>query len=368
MARVTEEELLGAMERANHNPVIDGLMKSISGLVAVLNSARQIVSVNDVGLCELGISDAGAVLGLRLGEMIHCVHATEGPGGCGTTAWCASCGAAIAVVSAVDHDDPEERICAATLERNGHQEDRCFRVQAIPLHFKEERFVLLFMQDITDQQSREEVGAVFYHDLSNSLTGLMGVSDLLAAELSDNKDVRSVQTLIRLICRDVGLYRMCCFAEDAQYQPVFEQVRLGDLLEELRLNLERSDIAGGKMFEIKSGGSDVTVMADRSLLRRILLNMLTNAFEASAAGEMVRFWVEQEVDCDVCCVWNPAVIPSEVQLRIFQRHFSTKPGEGRGLGTFAMRLFAENVSGGRISFTSSAEKGTLFRLALPRRH
>ena len=51
-------------------------------------------------------------------------------------------------------------------------------------------------------------------------------------------------------------------------------------------------------------------------------------------------------------------------MKIFQRSFSTK-GEGRGLGTYSMKLLTERYLGGRVSFTTSADEGTIFKVALP---
>jgi sensor histidine kinase regulating citrate/malate metabolism len=53
-----------------------------------------------------------------------------------------------------------------------------------------------------------------------------------------------------------------------------------------------------------------------------------------------------------------------VQLQIFVRSYSTK-GKGRGLGTYAMKLFTEKYLGGRIDFESRPETGTTFRVELP---
>ena len=64
-------------------------------------------------------------------------------------------------------------------------------------------------------------------------------------------------------------------------------------------------------------------------------------------------------------VWNRSAIPEKVRLRIFQRHFSTKQGTGRGLGTYAMKLFGEKFLGGSVSFASTAAAGTTFRLEIP---
>ena len=57
-------------------------------------------------------------------------------------------------------------------------------------------------------------------------------------------------------------------------------------------------------------------------------------------------------------------MPKRVQLQIFQRSFSTK-GNGRGLGTYSMKLFTEKYLQGRVSFESTEEEGTTFMAMMP---
>ena len=87
-------------------------------------------------------------------------------------------------------------------------------------------------------------------------------------------------------------------------------------------------------------------MTDKILLQRIIINMLKNALEATSyegtvrtgienRGEKIRFWVR-----------NEGVIPHDVQMQIFKRSFSTK-GKGRGIGTYSVRLLAENYLKGK---------------------
>jgi signal transduction histidine kinase len=66
-------------------------------------------------------------------------------------------------------------------------------------------------------------------------------------------------------------------------------------------------------------------------------------------------------------VWNKQAIPEASIPRIFQRNFSTKPGAGRGLGTFVMKLFGEIYLGGTVQFTTGAAEGTTFTFHLPRK-
>ena len=60
-------------------------------------------------------------------------------------------------------------------------------------------------------------------------------------------------------------------------------------------------------------------------------------------------------------------IPDAVAPRVFQRFFSTKPGSGRGLGGFAVKLLGERYLKGRVTFTTSPAEGTTFRVRLPLR-
>ena len=63
-------------------------------------------------------------------------------------------------------------------------------------------------------------------------------------------------------------------------------------------------------------------------------------------------------------IHNPAVIPEQVQLQVFQRSFSTKGQPGYGIGTYSMKLLGEQYLGGKVAFTSRSPEGTTFTLAL----
>jgi len=56
-------------------------------------------------------------------------------------------------------------------------------------------------------------------------------------------------------------------------------------------------------------------------------------------------------------------IPGQDQARVFEPFFSTKPG-GIGLGLAVARRSIESF-GGKISFQSRIDAGTVFRLVLP---
>jgi sensor histidine kinase regulating citrate/malate metabolism len=50
-------------------------------------------------------------------------------------------------------------------------------------------------------------------------------------------------------------------------------------------------------------------------------------------------------------------------MQLFQRSFSTK-GNGRGIGTYSIKLLTENYLKGKVSFFSNEEEGTVFSIEL----
>lgn len=105
--------------------------------------------------------------------------------------------------------------------------------------------------------------------------------------------------------------------------------------------------------------------ADPLLLRRVVGNLVKNALEATPVSGVVALDVELAASGVTISVRNVGSIPEAIQAQIFQRSFSTKGGEGRGIGTYAVKLFTERYLGGRVGFVSNEEAGTIFQVTLP---
>jgi sensor histidine kinase regulating citrate/malate metabolism len=108
------------------------------------------------------------------------------------------------------------------------------------------------------------------------------------------------------------------------------------------------------------------ILTDRRLLGRVLGNMIKNALEAIRPGSRVTLSCQEDDDCVVCRVHNPGVIPPDIQMQVFQRSFSTKAAQGRGIGTHSMKLLGERYLYGKVSFASRDPDGTTFWIRLPK--
>jgi signal transduction histidine kinase len=136
------------------------------------------------------------------------------------------------------------------------------------------------------------------------------------------------------------------------------------VLEELAERYRTHEVAGGRRIEVARGAVDAAILSDRTLLGRVVGNMIKNALEACPADSVVTLDCRADAARVAFSVHNPSAMPGDVQLQLFQRSFSTK-GVGRGLGTYSMRLLSERYLGGTVTFFSSPEQGTTFIATFP---
>ncbi len=365
-AQRTERRKFGnQVEIVSQNPLMNTLLEVMEGLLIVLNDDRQIVALNHVFLKSLGIDDPSEVLGLRLGESLHCVHALEEPGGCGTSRYCSGCGAVIAMMSALVQNTQCERVCALTVGTNGASRDICLRVRATPLSIEEQRWIVICAQDISQELFRSNLENVFFHDINNIITALLGTSSLLSVSLKSSPEIELIHKTVVRLANEVSLQRVLSQDISSHYSPRKNPVSLDKIRSETHLILNGHKALQGRTIREVNSAGDCTINTDVMLVSRILGNMLLNALEATPEGGKIVLTTRRDDDCLVWDVWNEASIPEAVQRRIFQRYFSTKTGSGRGFGTSSMKLFAEHYLNGSMSFVSNEDGGTVFALRLP---
>lgn len=360
----SDEDLSLRVEVVSNNPVVTGVLRATGGVLAVLDEERRILSVNDALLRWLGLGTADRLLGLRPGDALNCIHAHDAPGGCGTSTACESCGAAIAIATSLSKEEPMERTCALTSARDGVSRDLYLRVHSCPLRINSHRLLLLFLQDITQEQHAMATQRIFFHDVANLVMALSALTGSMSpGTRSERLDL--LTSLVRRLEMEVQLQRALVDPAQCVYQAAPEAVNVGQMLEELAGILRVHPCSSNRRLELAPPAPGLRIITDGALLSRVLANMLINAFEATPEGGEVRMWAEVDGKSATFCVRNAGVLAPEVSERIFQRNFSTKASLGRGLGTYAMKLFGERILKGKVSFSSASAEGTTFRLTIP---
>lgn len=359
--RATPETLKRQSEQVTRTFDVTNVAGVVPTLLMILNAERQIVYANNRVLQLMGVQEINELWGFRAGDVFRCSRAAQSEDGCGTTAFCRTCGAMQAILAA-QRGEADIRECRI-MQKDGALD---LRVWTMPIVFDNESFTIFSVLDIRDEKRRRALERVFFHDIMNTAVGVRGLSELLAS--GDPANVQQFQPLIlelaEKMIEDIQAQRDLLNAENSTLAVKWGNIESRALATEM-VRIYHS-MAEPHSVSVVAGEplAEVTFTSDVVLLRRVLGNLLKNAFEASQAGDTVTLTCKTRDDQVIFSVHNPSVIPPDVQAQLFQRSFSTK-GEGRGLGTYSVKLLTENYLKGRISFSSAADAGTVFSVQYP---
>ncbi|MDA0709321.1 MAG: response regulator [bacterium] len=363
--RASTAELERQRQLFRELPMMTQVLDAVPNIVLVLNRERQIVYANQNLYDQLSITagDVEWVHGSRPGEVLRCVHAFESVGGCGTTKFCETCGAAQAILASQENrEDMQE--CRIIQKGTGEALD--LRVWAKPLVMGDEELTIFTIADISHEKRREILERIFFHDLLNTAGGLRGSAELFqgATQMELTEFQGQILHLSNELIEEIQAQRQLVTAENQKLSIAPSVLQAEEVLREVAGLYAAHEVAQGR--EIKLGGwaYQGTITTDRTLLRRILGNMTKNALEATPRGGAVVLGCEKGDGGVVFTVENAGFIPEQVQQQIFQRSFSTK-GPGRGLGTYSIKLLSEQHLKGQASFSTSPESGTVFRVFCP---
>ena len=336
------------------------LLDAVPMGVVILNETQQIVFCNTAAAHLAGGGPRERIYGMRPGEALDC-RESKCAGGCGTNEPCALCGAAQSIVSGAEGNSQSNdwRITPAA---QGSALD--LRISVSPVVVNGRPFTMMCLTNIADEKRRRALERVFFHDVRNVLGALLGYLQLSAQGLADSDHSARVLSMAQCLADEISSFEELLRAEAGELRVQLQPLSLAQACRETADLVQQHEVATHRRIVI-APQADITLSSDIRMLRRILVNLLKNALEASPAGARVTLdWGIRGQDAFIC-VHNDGCIPREVQLQIFQRSFSTK-GPGRGLGTYSVRLFAETFLNGKVSVDSCPEEGTTFTVCLPR--
>lgn len=108
------------------------------------------------------------------------------------------------------------------------------------------------------------------------------------------------------------------------------------------------------------------ILSNENEWQQVLLNILTNAIDASQEGKSIEVYVERKnSSIEVEVRDHGEGIPSQNLHRVFDPFFTTKPvGQGTGLGLFVSYGIIQKMRG-QISIESQEGEGTTVRMTIP---
>ena len=237
-------------------------------------------------------------------------------------------------------------------------------------------------EEVTLQASRLEVtmtlASGIAHDINNLMTAVLGNAELLNLNLNQPQAADMLTAISRSALRASELaQQMLAFARGGKYQP--RRMALNDAIQQA-LQYQQHPIPGSSLIIEQQLAADLwSMVADASQMSQVIVNLLTNAVEASDSKGDIRIstanLVIDEPGTEGICKLTPGRyvkllvadrgcgMSAEVLAKVFEPFFTTK-FQGRGMGLAAVYGIIQN-HGGDISIKSEAGHGTVVRVYLP---
>lgn len=208
---------------------------------------------------------------------------------------------------------------------------------------------------------------VLTHEIMNSMTPIVSLSELLknkqaSEEISEEDREEMNQAINTIFRRSSGLVR---FVENYRKvtgipTPVPEIIPVDSLLNSVVLLFrEETDT-----IRILPSSSHLQVIADKTLIEQILINLIKNALDATMDCPAPLIELSAGINAEgktfIQVKDNGTGIPADVQERIFIPFFTTKPvGSGIGLSVSRQIMYMHK---GSLTVISEAGKGSRFLL------
>ena len=208
-----------------------------------------------------------------------------------------------------------------------------------------------------------QMAAHVAHEVRNNLVPVSLYLSLLRRRLRGDQQSQDVVQKIEsgFQALDVTVNDLLHFTSDRD--PHEQQFVVGDLFQEVSDSL-RPQLAAQKIGVSIDRGNELTVIADREMVRRALLNLILNAVDVMPDGgqlELETCVADGEVEL-VVADSGPGL--GEENLRRLFEPFVTTKQSGTGLGLTIVERIAE-VHGGTVSAENRAGGGARFSLHIP---
>ena len=274
------------------------------------------------------------------------------------------------------------------------------QIQGTECYFEGERVRITGFRDLTAEVEREReqsrlqermrqgqkleslgvLAGGIAHDFNNLLAGVLGHAELASLELPEGSKAKTAVDAIQLAATRAAELVNELLVQSGQSLPEARPTELPQLILEMR-ELLWASLPKSVRLQPRFPNDLPPVMVDPTQLRQVVMNLITNAADASSAGGEVSIHAEA-VDLTAP---PPGLAPTlemepgryvrvlvrdrgdgmsaETVDRMFEPFFSTKFA-GRGLGLAAV-LGIVRSHGGGIAVRSKPGRGTAVELFLP---
>lgn len=246
-------------------------------------------------------------------------------------------------------------------------------LEALAQEFNRMADSIVQMKEELERSSRakSEFLTIMGHELRTPLNALLGHAQLLGEQLEGTLNAAQHERLAAILRAGEHLRELLDnvlrFAklEMGQERLVPEPCDVETIVEEALSSVQA--LAAQKGIVLRAGPvASMVVTADRTKLRQILINLLTNGIKYTKQGS-----VEVQVERDGTEVrfavrdTGRGITPQD-QARLFQPFTQLSESEGLGLGLAIVKRYVE-MHGGRVWVESHPSQGSTFYFTIPQK-
>jgi signal transduction histidine kinase/sugar lactone lactonase YvrE len=217
-------------------------------------------------------------------------------------------------------------------------------------------------------QSKIDFFTSISHDIRTPLTLIMAPIELLRLKIAGNTEALKMLSIMEknaneLLSLTNELLEFKSL-ESGERKLHFETVDFKELMSQVIEGYQNEAVV--RNMELTSRISDCTLSVDVSLMKKLLNNVLINAFKFAPDGGKVEVTLEAEnTEAKITVYNNGSSITDEMKKKIFDPFFTSRQEKGYGLGLAIVKeiaskhkglVWVENVKEG-VQFTISIQKG-----------
>ena len=255
-----------------------------------------------------------------------------------------------------------------------HQKDETIQMALSGMEFtiQGRRLIIASMKNIhsaldtQETESWQKLIRVLTHEIMNSITPVISLTELLSKQIDEldgdettKSDIRQMlQTINRRgngLVHFVGNYREVSHLA----QPVLKLHTAEELLQDV-LQLMQSDLND---LSLSLPPAPLKLIADKSLIEQILINLIKNARENEAKHITLSAGISSANRHYLRVSDDGTGIEPDVLERIFVPFFTTKPA-GSGIGLTISRQIMHQLNG-NLTASSKPGEGSTFTLLFP---
>jgi signal transduction histidine kinase len=239
--------------------------------------------------------------------------------------------------------------------------------------------LVMLVEDLTDLETLEaelahsdrlasigRLAAGVAHEIGNPITGIASLAQNLRHETDPEVLRQSIEDIIEQTRRVSGILRtLTGFSRGSRHLHRRETFPLREAVQESVRLVELTHKHRQIQFDATCP-PDIALTGDRQQLTQVLVNLLTNAGDASRPGDRVDLLARTNGAEAIIEVMDQGEgIPEELGDTIFEPFYTTKPtGQGTGLGlSLAYKIIEEHA--GTIRIDSQRGVGTRVVVTLP---